>query len=110
MRNATTPTLDATIPEASGKTRLIEIHQLMTDFLRFQSHVQIPVYMDSPDWVENLEENEKEDHKKKLLRERQIIMMIGKTLTLAAENNKAARDAICPEGSGWETGAAAGWD
>src|SRR5260370_41031741 len=76
MSNATTPTLDATISEASGKARLIEIHQLMTDFLRFQSHIQIPVYMDSLDWVENLEENEKEDHKKKLLRERQIIMMI----------------------------------
>lgn len=107
--STTSSTPNATHSNKLGKTRLLEIHQLVTEFLCYQSHVQLPVYLDQHNWIMELSEEEKKEHEGKLKSERRLMSLIGKCLSMAAENNKEMRDNINPGAAIWVTGEGDTW-
>jgi molybdenum cofactor biosynthesis enzyme MoaA len=95
--NTTATTIATAIPTIknvtngfnTGATQLMEMHQQLSEFMRYQSNIELPLAFDHFEGVDEATEEEKTNVEKMLKREQRLLRMI-KALILAAEDQNSA--------------------
>ena len=78
----TSPTLTTTdnvpfnVKTTSGLPHLVEVHQTLTDYLRFQSHTQLDLLVNPPEFISEITHGEKRELLKGMTREEGMLRLL----------------------------------
>ena len=88
----------------SGMQQLVDAHQDTSEYLRFQSHVQIPIIMNPPAFTVPMTDEEKKEVILKLKSEKRMIKMLKDLVEMAELTNISLLEQIEGDRSGWNVG------